>query len=95
MQSVVSRRVLLACVLGAAAGVAAPANALVGRPWTPLSAAGVARRTTRRVVRRTATYAASLPHGCVPVTINGGMLYQCGPTYYQPTGGQYVLVQVQ
>jgi len=38
------------------------ANARIGRPLTPLSYAGVARRTTRRAVRRT-TYGA----GCVQV----------------------------
>jgi hypothetical protein len=37
------------------------ANARIGRPLTPLSYAGVARRTTRRVVRRN-TYG-----GCVQV----------------------------
>jgi hypothetical protein len=30
------------------------AHAIIGRPLTPLSYAGVARRTTRRAVRRTA-----------------------------------------
>jgi hypothetical protein len=38
------------------------ANARIGRPLTPLSYAGVARRTTRRAVRPT-TYGA----GCVQV----------------------------
>jgi hypothetical protein len=28
------------------------AQAIIGRPLTPLSAAGVARRTTRRVIKR-------------------------------------------
>jgi hypothetical protein len=32
------------------------AQAVVGRPLTPMSYAGVARRTTRRTVRRTAYY---------------------------------------
>ena len=32
--------------------VVSPAEARVGRPLTPVSVAGVARRTTRRTVRR-------------------------------------------
>lgn len=35
------------------------AEARVGRPATPGSVAGVARRTTRRVVRRTSIYVAA------------------------------------
>ena len=46
-------------------GFATPAAAVIGRPLTPLSYAGVARRTTRRVVRRTATTIAVLPPGCI------------------------------
>ena len=41
------------------------AQAVVGRPATPGSVAGVARRTTRRVVRRSAIYVGTLPAGCV------------------------------
>jgi hypothetical protein len=76
-------------------GVVAPAEARVGRPWTPVSVAGVARRTTRRVIRRSTIYAATLPAGCATVVINGGSYYQCGATYYQPYGGQYVVVYVE
>jgi hypothetical protein len=60
------------------------AEARIGRPLTPLSVAGVARRTTRRTIRRTAVYAATLPGGCRTVVIEGMTLYQCGGTYYQP-----------
>jgi hypothetical protein len=70
------------------------AEARIGRPLTPVSYAGVARRTRRRVIRRTAVYAATLPRGCTNVTINGGLLHQCGGTYYQPYNGQYVVVRV-
>jgi hypothetical protein len=70
------------------------AEARIGRPWTPLSVAGVARRTTRRTIRRTAVYAATLPRGCATVVIDGATLYQCGATYYQPYGNQYVIVTV-
>lgn len=70
------------------------AEARIGRPLTPASYAGVARRTRRRTVRRTAVYAATLPRGCTNVTINGGLLHQCGGIYYQPYNGQYVVVKV-
>ena len=71
------------------------AEARVGRPATPASVAGVARRTTRRMVRRTAVYASTLPAGCQTVLIEGTTLYQCGGTYYQASGSQYEVVQVQ
>ena len=70
------------------------AQARVGRPMTPGSVAGVARRTTRRTIRRTTIYAASLPKGCTTVIIEGTSLYQCGGTYYQAHSGQYVVVNV-
>ena len=56
------------------------AEARVGRPATPLSVAGVARRTTRRTVVRIHYYNA-LPVGCswrAPY-------HYCGGVYYQPT----------
>jgi hypothetical protein len=70
------------------------AEARVGRPMTPISVAGVARRTTRRRIRRTAVYVATLPTGCTTVVIEGTTIYQCGGTYYQPSGSQYVIVNV-
>lgn len=70
------------------------AAAVFGRPLTPISGAGVARRTTRRVIRRSTIYAATLPAGCSTVTIEGTTLQQCGSTYYQPYGSQYVVVYV-
>lgn len=70
------------------------AEARIGRPLTPLSFAGVARRTTRRVVRRSAIYMSTLPRGCGQVNINGAMYWQCGATYYQQSGTQYVVVYV-
>ncbi len=70
------------------------AQAVIGRPLTPLSYAGVARRTTRRVIRRSAVYAATLPRGCATVVISGTSLYQCGGTYYQAAGNRYVIVEV-
>lgn len=77
-------------------GILVPeAQAVIGRPLTPLSYAGVARRTTRRAIYATSVYRATLPAGCRTVVIEGTRLYQCGATYYQSAGGQYVVVNVQ
>lgn len=70
------------------------AQARFGRPATPVSVAGVARRTTRRTIRRTTVYAATLPRSCTTVIIEGATLHQCGGTYYQPYNNQYVVVHV-
>lgn len=74
--------------------VVPPASAVVGRPATPVSVARAARRTTRRVIRRSTIYVASLPRGCSTVIIEGVSLYSCGGTYYEPYGDQYVVVYV-
>ncbi len=74
--------------------IVSEAEAVVGRPLTPVSVAGVSRRTTRRTVRRTSAYVATLPQGCATTTIEGMGLYQCGSTYYQASGSQYVVVEV-
>lgn len=68
-----------------------PAEARVGRPATPISGAGVARRTTRRIIRRGA-YIAVIPAGCHYGVYNGYNLYYCGGVYYQRSGGGYVIV---
>ncbi|ELR98569.1 DUF6515 family protein [Gloeocapsa sp. PCC 73106] len=70
------------------------ALAVIGRPATPVSVAGSARRTSRRVIRRSAVYVSTLPAGCSTVIIEGSQLYQCAGTYYQPDGAQYVVVYV-
>ncbi len=70
------------------------AHAVVGRPLTPVSYAGVARRTTRRVIRRTTIYVVTLPPACTVVVVEGTSLHFCGGTYYQPYGTQYVVVHV-
>ena len=74
--------------------VVSEAEARVGRPATPRSVAGVARRTTRRRIRRSTVYVVSLPRGCTTVVIDGTTLQQCGGTYYQTHGSQYVVVYV-
>jgi hypothetical protein len=68
------------------------AEARIGRPATPRSVAGVARRTTRRVVRRTARYYSVLPGGCASTYAYGTSVYYCGGVYYQPYGNRYVVV---
>lgn len=70
------------------------AKARVGRPLTPGSVAGVARRTTRRVIRRSSIYVATLPAGCVRTSVNGAVVWSCGGAYYQPYGGRYVVVYI-
>ena len=74
--------------------VSSAAEARIGRPATPGSVAGVARRTTRRMIRRSTIYIASLPPACTVVVIEGVSLHSCGGTYYQPYGTQYVVVYV-
>ena len=58
--------------------------------------ASVARRTTRRTIRRTTVYYhATLPRGCTTVVIDGTKLHHhCGSSYYQPYKNQYVIVRV-
>ncbi len=70
------------------------AQARVGHPLTPGSAAGVARRTTRRVIRRSTVYVTKLPAACARTSVNGILLWHCGGAYYQPSGGRYVVVSV-
>jgi hypothetical protein len=70
------------------------AHAVIGRPLTPTSGAGVARRTTRRTVRRTTTFVATLPPACVRASIAGVAVWRCGGTYYQRHAGRYVVVHV-
>lgn len=70
------------------------AKAIIGRPLTPISVAGTARRTTRRVIRRSAIYVATLPVGYTTVVVEGVSLYYYGGTYYQRDGNQYIVVYV-
>lgn len=71
------------------------AHAVVGRPLTPMSYAGVARRTARRTTRRNVAYAsgtvAALPGGCA----FAGGIYACGAVRYRPYyDGPTVVYQV-
>ena len=69
-------------------------QARIGRPMTPVSVGGVARRSTRRAIRRTSVYVATLPKSCTTVIIDGTTLHRCGSTYYQAHNTQYVVVNV-
>jgi hypothetical protein len=65
MKTTKTLRVLVACgvFFGASFAIFVPAaEAIIGRPLTPLSYAGVARRTTRRAVAVGAA-AAATPYG--------------------------------
>lgn len=55
---------VLGLVPGEPAFVVEPAHAVVGRPMTPVSYAGVARRTTRRAVYATAAAPVGAPRQC-------------------------------
>jgi hypothetical protein len=61
-------------------GWVSSAHAVIGRPLTPMSYAGVARRTTRRAVAAGAYaagayYGAPAASGCVQVTDAYGRIY--------------------
>lgn len=77
---------VLTGLVGAPAALApSEAHAVIGRPLTPVSYGGMARRTSRRTARRTsarwsaasapAPYATALPSGCAMA----GGVYACGP----------------
>lgn len=89
--------------LGAAAATASTlAVARIGRPATPMSVAGVRRRTRRRTRRRVVVGMSlySLPYGCPPRTVmyGGVPAYYCGGIYYTPqqqgTTVVYVVSQI-
>lgn len=74
--------------------VAEEAAAIVGRPLTPVSYAGVARRTARRTTYAyaatapyhysSAAYVSTLPAGCNTVVTAGVAYRSCGATMYRP-----------
>lgn len=66
-------------------------QARIGMPRTPVSFAGVARRTT---VGRSAIYINTLPANCVRTSVNGVVVWRCGGTYYRAYGTRYVVVYV-
>lgn len=92
---------LVAMALVGAPAALAPsqAEAVIGRPLTPMSYGGMARRTSRRTARRTsarwsaadAAYSTALPPGCAMAggvySCGGGVAYQ---PYYQGPNVVYV-----
>ena len=85
-------------IRGGTAGVGAPGVGIrdpgINQPGAAGNVGGVARRTTRRIVA-TSAVVATLPPNCTTVVIEGTTLQQCGGTYYQPSGNQYVVVNVE
>jgi hypothetical protein len=75
---------VLGWVISSVGGIALieDARAVIGRPLTPVSFAGVARRTTRRMVYGSMLYA--IPAGCATVIATGVTYYHCGGVYYRP-----------
>ena len=97
-----TRRILALLLLGGGLAIAGDALAVVGRPLTPISYAGVARRTTRRAVYANSAAAApvaapvvapvpaavpALPAGCAVGAPCGGATYRPA---YQGTNLVYV-----
>ena len=76
------------------------AEAVLGRPASPTSVAGVSRRTTRRTVRRHQAMGhrvRALPSGCVEVLSGGVIYYRCSGLYYRPyyEGTEVVYIVVE
>lgn len=46
------------------------------------------------VIRRSTTYVAVLPAGCVRTRVAGVVLWRCGAIYYQAYKGSYVVVYI-
>jgi hypothetical protein len=70
------------------------AQARVGRPLTPVSVAGVARRTTRRAVYGTAAVGAAAAAGAYYGYPSNGHGYVCQPgTHYRGEDGHMHLCQ--
>ena len=86
----VIRTICQAAIGAATVTVAGTAVARVGRPLTPVSVAGVRRRTRRRTRRRMYYMTAGmtiygLPYGCGGMRPYGGVnMYYCGGIYYRP-----------
>lgn len=70
------------------------AEAIIGRPLTPLSYAGVARRTVRRSAAAGAVYG-TLPAGCVYGLYYGAYYYRCGGGYFVRSGAGYTQVYIK
>jgi len=86
----VVQKICQAAIGVATVTVAGTALARVGRPLTPVSVAGVRRRTRRRTRRRMIYMSRGmtiygLPYGCGGMGLYYGMnMYYCGGIYYRP-----------
>ncbi len=87
---------------GAAGNVVVP-RAGVGAPGVgvrdpginqPGAVGNVGAVAARRIVATT-VFVATLPTPCTAVVVAGTTLQQCGGVYYQPSGNQYVVVNVE
>ncbi len=86
-------RSLLVLAAGAATGgLLSPLAAIIGRPASPNSVAGVKRRTRRRTRRRVRRRVyrgmtlSTLPYGCRTTRMRGGVkYYYCGGIWYRPS----------
>ena len=103
------RNIMILTALAALAVLGDNADAVVGRPLTPVSYAGVARRTARRSagtavvapvpvapVHAAVAPVAVLPGGCGRTMVGPTVYYRCGAAYYQPqySGPNVVYVPV-
>jgi hypothetical protein len=88
---------------GTAGNVGAP-GAGVGAPGVgvrdpgvnqPGAAGNVRGGVAARRIIATSVFVATLPPACTTVVIEGTTLYQCAGTYYQASGNQYVVVNVE
>ncbi len=86
-----TRSRLLLTALAGAFLVASEAFGIVGRPLTPMSYAGVARRTTRRAVYAGA-YGTYVPGSGLPGSL---LALPAGCTAYRPCGGVTYAPQYQ
>jgi hypothetical protein len=86
----ISGLVVAFALLGLAAEEVA---AVIGRPLTPVSYAGVARRTARRTTYAAAAtapvaygagYVPAVPSGCTTVVTSGVSMRNCNGTMYRP-----------
>jgi hypothetical protein len=61
-------------------------------PIAPFASFVTDVQAARVVIRRSTTYVAVLPAGCVRTRVGGVVLWRCGTVYYQPYHGSYVVV---
>jgi hypothetical protein len=80
---------------GGTAGVGAPGVGVRDPGVNQPGAAGNVDGVARRRIIATSVVVASLPPGCTTVVVEGTTLQECGGTYYQSSGNQYMVVKVE